>query len=213
MGNRAVITWSKAEDVSKTEELGIYLHWNGGMDSVKPFLKYCELKGYASPDQDAAYGMSRICQVIGNYFGGTKSLGVNQCRYLDCDNWDNGTYICEGWNVVGRQFFRGPEQSGYDLEDMLLSINLAMPETERLPEGLIKSVVLGGVPTKELQLGELVYVKDHNGNYEKHKVIGYGSDEMVNGHDVSGIPYVDKYDNGSENINNYILSEYVYAAE
>lgn len=43
MGNRAVITTSKAPDVSGAKDLGIYLHWNGGRDSVEAFLKYCVL--------------------------------------------------------------------------------------------------------------------------------------------------------------------------
>jgi hypothetical protein len=37
MGNRAVITDNK-------QRIGIYLHWNGGRDSVEAFLKYCELR-------------------------------------------------------------------------------------------------------------------------------------------------------------------------
>lgn len=101
MGNRAVITWSKAEDVSKSREIGIYLHWNGGMDSVRAFLKYCELKGYRKPDQDD-YGYARLCQVIGNYFGGTASVGIDMCCCLDCDNGDNGVYsVKAGTLLVG----------------------------------------------------------------------------------------------------------------
>ena len=37
MGNRAVIT-------TRSKDIGVYLHWNGGRDSVEAFLKYCELK-------------------------------------------------------------------------------------------------------------------------------------------------------------------------
>lgn len=36
MGNRAVIT-------TTDQRIGIYLHWNGGKDSVEAFLKYCKL--------------------------------------------------------------------------------------------------------------------------------------------------------------------------
>ena len=68
MGNRAVITWEKKEDPKQSHSLGIYLHWNGGIESVSAFLKYCELKGYRAPDSDC-YGYARICQVIGNFFG------------------------------------------------------------------------------------------------------------------------------------------------
>lgn len=44
MGNRAVITTSKSTDIKNSTDIGIYLHWNGGRDSVQAFLKYCELK-------------------------------------------------------------------------------------------------------------------------------------------------------------------------
>lgn len=37
MGNRAIV---KPEG----KDIGVYLHWNGGIDSVTAFLKYCELK-------------------------------------------------------------------------------------------------------------------------------------------------------------------------
>ena len=37
MGNRAVITTKENMD---NNGIGIYLHWNGGRDSVRAFLKY-----------------------------------------------------------------------------------------------------------------------------------------------------------------------------
>ena len=40
MGNRAVIT-------TKERELALYLHWNGGRDTVEPLLRYCELQAIA----------------------------------------------------------------------------------------------------------------------------------------------------------------------
>ena len=59
MGNRAIIK-------GHGNSLGIYLHWNGGRDSVEAFLAYCKLKGYRSDD---SYSWARLAQVIGNYFG------------------------------------------------------------------------------------------------------------------------------------------------
>ena len=137
MGNRAVITWSDKKDVKKTTDLGIYLHWNGGRDSVEAFLTYCKLQGYREPDKDN-YGYARLCQVICNFMGGDLSVGIDQCRNLDCDNWDNGVYICKGWEIVGRKYFRGCEQSGYDLVEMLHAINDSMPNDDRLPKEKIE---------------------------------------------------------------------------
>lgn len=133
MGNRAVITASKAADVAKSKDIGVYLHWYGGRDSVTAFLTYCKAKGYRAPDEDR-YGMARLAQVIGNFFGGGLSIGGDTCDHLDCDNWDNGVYIIKGWDIVGRQYKRGGEQSGYDLIDMLEAINEAQPQKEQLTQ-------------------------------------------------------------------------------
>ena len=140
MGNRAVITASKSSDVSKSNDIGIYLHWNGGRDSVEAFLKYCELKRYRSPSRDN-YGLARLCQVIANYFGGTTSIGIDNCCHLDCNNWDNGVYIIDGWEIVDRQYYDGTEQHNYDLYEMLLKIDKAQPETEQLGEEKIKELL------------------------------------------------------------------------
>lgn len=124
MGNRAVIT-------TKEEKIGIYLHWNGGKDSVEAFLKYCELKQHRSPDQDC-YGFARLCQVIGNFFGGTTSIGIDVISKLDCDNDDNGMYIIEGWKIVDRKYYTGKEQSGHNLDEFLKEIDIKQPIKERL---------------------------------------------------------------------------------
>ena len=128
MGNRAVITTKENMD---NNGIGVYLHWNGGRDSVRAFLKYCELKGYRAPSDDN-YGWARLCQVIGNFFGGSTSLGIDTVNNLDCNNWDNGVYLIEGWEIVGRMYFEGEEQDEYDLVGMLKTINDSMPESERI---------------------------------------------------------------------------------
>lgn len=128
MGNRAVITTKENMD---NNGIGIYLHWNGGRDSVRAFLKYCELRGYRAPSEDN-YGWARLCQVIGNFFGGIGSLGIDTVNHLDCNNWDNGVYLIEGWEIVGRMYFDGEEQDYYELIKMLRSINDKMPESERI---------------------------------------------------------------------------------
>lgn len=208
MGNRAVIT-TKAN--FENNGIGIYLHWNGGYDSVSAFLKYCELKGYRTPDNDC-YGFARLCQVIGNYFGGGLSLGIDTVDKLDCDNYDNGVYIIEGWKIVDRKYNNYAEQMKYDMETMLNDIDDAMPEGERIGEYLKAKEI----PTEDLKVGDTVILMDYNGKILKHKVMGFGSDEYRNGTNVNGLPYVDLYGNYfsySENINNYIRTETVRIAE
>ena len=131
MGNRAVITTQ--EYLTNPDSIGVYLHWNGGRDSVQAFLLYCKAKGYRPPETDC-YGWARLCQVVGNYFGGELSLGIDACSRLDCDNWDNGVYIIEGWEIVDRRFAPEEEEQDRDLLEMLRKINEAQPPKEQLPD-------------------------------------------------------------------------------
>ena len=132
MGNRAVIT-------TEARDLGVYLHWNGGRDSVEAFLLYCKIKGYRCPENDF-YGWARLCQIIGNWFGGELSLGIDRYDKLDTDNGDNGVYIIKDWQIVGREFYKGEEQDTYNLLDMIKDINRCQPEVEQLAEDeLIKA--------------------------------------------------------------------------
>lgn len=131
MGNRAVITTYSGEDLKNSNEIGVYLHWNGGRDSVEAFLEYCKLRRFRPPEKDN-YGWARLCQIIGNYFGGSLDIGIDRCCNLDCNNFDNGTYIIKDWQIVGQRYFEGFEQDSYPLQEMLLAIDEAQPENEQL---------------------------------------------------------------------------------
>lgn len=196
MGNRAVITTSK-------QQLGVYLHWNGGKDSVEAFLKYCELQNYRTPDTDN-YGWARLCQVIGNYFGGSCSVGIDRYCNLDTDNHDNGVYIIKGWDIVGREFFVGEEQDEYPLNEMLKAIDERQPEHMQLGEYLDAEEV----NVSDLKIGDTVFLYDISYEaFKPFKVIGFGDDRVVNGTNVKGLPYVNRYQNDGSyetNINNYI---------
>lgn len=125
MGNRAVIT---TKYNFENNGVGIYLHWNGGPTSVQAFLTYCDMQHYRSPENDN-YGWAYLATTIGNYFGDGLSLGIDLVKNLDCDNWDNGTYFIEKWQIVGRKF----EHSDYSNPtltewDYIQEINAAQPE-------------------------------------------------------------------------------------
>ena len=205
MGNRAII---QTRESYENDGIGIYLHWNGGRDSVEAFLKYCELKGYRPPDQDH-YGWARLCQVIGNFFGGTLSLGITNFG-KDAGEWqDNGTYIIDGWKIVDRKCWDldWDEQYEYDLTEMLLEIDEAQPVKEQLGRTFI---LADTVPVSELKVGDRVYVGGYDDKYRLHTVVGFGEDEIRNGRNVKGKPYVDLYDHDGDyawNINNYIFDE------
>ena len=200
MGNRAVITTRK-------RDLGVYLHWNGGRDSVEAFLEYCRLRGFRAPETDD-YGWARLCQVVCNYMGG-EGLSVGVWPYTSDEaalsaGDDNGVYVTEGWRVVGRVLpWEGfEEQREYDLEGMLREIDRAQPEEQRLGAYLDAEEV----PTSSVEVGDEIYVRQVCGRYEPYPVVGVGDGRVVNGLDTTGVPYVRMY-NGDEcagNVNNYL---------
>lgn len=175
MGNRAVIINKK--DMKNWEispnQIGVYLHWNGGRDSVSALLKYCEYKNYRTPDTDC-YGWARLCQVIGNFFGGTTSLGIDCAKNLDCGNGDNGVYIIEGWNIVGRKYyFNSKEQNDYSLFDMLYEIDSAQPKAEQLGKQFWAAEDL---PIEAIDIGDKVFVSNFNGTYSLEEITSLAND-------------------------------------
>ena len=101
MGNRAVITAS----TTQTTGVGIYVHWNGGLESVLAFLHVAKERGYRDPTNDNTYGMARLCGLICEFFGlkSSISVGIGQLKELDCDNGDNGVYVIgPGWTIKSR---------------------------------------------------------------------------------------------------------------
>lgn len=209
MGNRAVIT-------TRDRKLGLYVHWNGGRNTIQPLLKYCELKGYRPPSSDS-YGWARLCQVLGNFFGGANSVGI--CTYTtdrQMDPGDNGIYVIDGWEIVERlttdyssdfstsrmvSFPESQEQSEYDFDEMLKAFDECMPEQERLG-GYLDAMEL---PVSKLRLGDKVWMREVNGSVKAYPVVGFGTG-MVNGSDRKDVAYVERYDHDGDyswNPNNY----------
>lgn len=193
MGNRAIIKPIESN-------VGVYLHWNGGKTSVTAFLKYCELHGYRDFGGEHAdgYGIARFCQVVGNFFGGSTSIGlcsITGDAEKDAEYIDNGIYIVDGWNVVrtvGHQY-----DDGYDLTEMLLKIDSRMPEKERLGEYFITA---DEVPLSEIKVGDHVFVLDLKEHPKLHTVTSIISPNKKDGKSSKdGIPCISKYDKGNPN--------------
>jgi len=89
MGNRAVITFDQKPTKNS---VGIYVHWNGGPESILSFAEAAEKFGVRD-NEDNEYQVARFIQIIGNFLGGTISLGVGILKNLDCDNGNHGVYI------------------------------------------------------------------------------------------------------------------------
>lgn len=171
MGNRAVITWGNKYNYQT--KLGIYLHWNGGLKSVNAFLQYCKLKNYRTPDKDN-YGYARLCQVIGNFFGSSNSVGIDVCVNLDCDNGDNGVYLCKGWETV-YHLFASPIEEDDDYDELLEAIDQSQPPEEQLGHEFLSSEL---VSIKDLKIGDTVFIARCLSGYKPVKVAGF-SDKSI----------------------------------
>ena len=86
MGNRAVITFQdkSLEELDKSQ-VGIYLHWNGGIESIEGFCMAASLLDIREP--------ARFIQMLGNWYKGHLNVYVDTVGRLDCDNYDNGVYV------------------------------------------------------------------------------------------------------------------------
>lgn len=99
MGNRCVITTAPY----RAGNTGIYLHWNGGEESVTGILEACRELGYRSPEKDC-YGWAAIAYAVGLLFRyDGLSVGVDTVKRLDTDNGDNGTWLIRDWEIVGNK--------------------------------------------------------------------------------------------------------------
>lgn len=209
MGNRAII-----KPVDKN--IGVYLHWNGGRDSVEAFLEYCKLRGFRDFGGEHAdgYGIARFIQVVTNFFGGSLCVGVETGVEMTNEQaeWlDNGIYEINGWEIVGRCPAGITEQREYDMNEMLVTIDESQPETDRLGEGYLRAKE---VPVSELKIGDSVYIYNDfaYGDEPKCKaweIVGIGKrGKFVNGTRVAGIPYVNRFPSlGEDNINNYLTGK------
>lgn len=138
MGNRAVITTAPYSG----NNVGIYLHWNGGRASVEAFLQAAKDLGYRSPGYGSdSYGIAGLAGLIWAYLATDGlSAGIGLCKHLDTDNGDNGTYLIgKDWEIVGRKFFDGgreeinPKKTAQIKADVLEKV--AAAENAKAPVG------------------------------------------------------------------------------
>jgi len=71
MGNRAIITLE--DNKSKKHPVALYVHWNGGLESVLAMIEYT-WETFAQGRDDLYTFHARLCQVIGNFFPDGLSL-------------------------------------------------------------------------------------------------------------------------------------------
>jgi hypothetical protein len=105
MGNRAnVIFTDGKESFSPT----VYLHWNGGPESVYAFLNELDRRNIRA---DQCYEAARFVQLVGEFFdqehiggyslglmNGPKSASIEDLNKISTDNGDNGFYLINRTN-------------------------------------------------------------------------------------------------------------------
>ena len=134
MGNRAVIT-------TEAKKIGVYVHWNGGRNSVDGFLAYCKAMKYRTPEEDC-YGWARLVQTIANWFGSDGlSVGIDTYKNLDTNNGDNGVYVIKDWKIVKRIHSYDKNEKPSNKEDLisfLKELSRSQPKGSQLDENQIK---------------------------------------------------------------------------
>lgn len=206
MGNRALIT-------GKNSTVGIELHWNGGMDSVAPFLKYASFhtsQGLGKKAHDG--GLATLITIANNFF----ELGSVHITSLDPRNLDvyspgdNGIYVVdENWDIIQRIDAPAVEQNGHDFDEMLEAIDNAQPENVQLGKKFLESKV---IPVEEVEVGMTVFKRGIHG-WKEHTVECLGNPEE--GENVPAMypnnsPYTGEYP--AWNINGYVIDKNVRVA-
>ena len=162
------------------------------------------MRGFRCPSRDS-YGWARLCQVIGNFFGGSLSVGIDRFRNSDTKAGDNGLYVIQNWEIVERVGSHCPGE-GHDRAELLLNIDKSQPESEQLGEDFFNSQE---TEVSKLKIGDEVLICSIKSLYERHSIVGIGDGRYCNGQNTLGLPYIDLFGNDSpeNNCNNYIKSK------
>lgn len=206
MGNRALI-------VGKDSHVGVYMHWNGGMDSVAPMLEYASFhsaQGLGKEAYDA--GLATLVTIANNFteFGSVYVESVDPEELTEDYGYefDNGIYVVDGWNIVGRIGAPDQEQNFHDHKEMMIAFDKAQPEVMQLGEKFLNGRV---IDTKDVEVGMEVFKRGVR-KWEKHTVTHIGNptgEKVPNGYPEHS-PYTGEYPEW--NVNGYVLTDTVRVA-
>ena len=188
MGNRAFIYPEKSTGKRK---LGVYLHWNGGPTSVIPLIKFCKARKFR-PLSDG-YGVARLCQVMGNFLGGSLSLGVEYVE-PDCIDTNHVPYcITDDWEIKNIDDYKTDYEgipSKKDMVEFLTELNKCQPKSERVP---LDFIFEDKPSLKKIKKGDKVtWFDDIYSQYKTATVAGIND---------AGVPAIDRYSNWKTNRN------------
>lgn len=195
MGNRAVIT-----EIGKLE--GVYLHWNGGRDSVNAILYYCKhflVKPQAISNELNDFEFVSRCIGLDPYKGEDYSK-------LDCDNGDNGVYIIKDYEIVGRMYQPITEQTEYDLIEFCLGIDKEMPKSfQKGKDYILKHFALIDKDSLEtdydlmmscLKVGQTIFYRGKFWTIKGKN--NFDEEKYCNGHEISKAVYFNYTENYEE---------------
>lgn len=149
MGNRATVIFDNGQRVSPA----IYLHWNGGPESVYAFLGELDRREVRA---DSEYDAARFVQLIGEFFDGREkftglSLGIvngpsevtkEELEDVQTDHGDNGFYVVNRDNRTMRRFY---EKWSHDPTENLGIHEMSTVEVGRERDLAVKSPIYTGI--------------------------------------------------------------------
>ena len=138
MGNRAVISTNKRD--------GLYVHWNGGKDTLNPILEFLKFEKEKrtlkilkkmNNEKNILKNIEIIYKIV---FG--NRYKIDDYLKLDLDNRDNGVYIIneKDLNITKRLFFNGVEQNSHNKEEMIIYIKENLINYEFIINNKLKKI-------------------------------------------------------------------------
>ena len=128
MGNRATVIFTDESEESISP--AVYLHWNGGADSIYAFLAEMDKRDIRN---DQCYECARFIHIVGDFFDQETitglSLGVvdspktitpEHLSTVKTDHGDNGFYIIHRGEdgIRMKRFIEGHKDGKYFLEEL-----------------------------------------------------------------------------------------------
>jgi hypothetical protein len=137
MGNRAIITLEN--DQGQQHPVAVYVHWNGGLESVLAFIQYT-WETFDRGRDDLFTFHVRLCHVLGNFFPDGLSLYGYPLDMADecAEGCDNGRFHFtigkHGFDLKGRaDEVAAARKHKYwsDERNIFATIKDAMPQPKR----------------------------------------------------------------------------------
>lgn len=138
MGNRCILTLENEQGTQ--HPIALYLHWNGGLESVLAFIQYT-WDTYPRVHGDLFTFHARLCQVLGNFFPNGLSLYGHPL--------DEAAGVAEGCDNGRFHFTVG--RTGFELKDRAEEVEKAkLHEYWTGSDGTIFDLIKRNMPKAEV---------------------------------------------------------------